>query len=304
MGEGMVDRGGDQLWGVGISDPGEDGGPARAVAIAMGLCVGSSAVPMQGTCAPSSCAYHWLESLACSGNVPLSVEWERIHSVDWLEALCTQSKLGKWINFCIDDLHEDTVVVASKVTSSASVEDTSGSGMAWDKRASASMGEAAVPMQAGPAGSGQALDGLVRLNWSVWQRWVYRYNRNAATTFHANARAWVLSVAEPNARRRRTAANSGGLMTTRVASQESCTPANRRPVAKWQSTRTRAQDAMFVAAAARCGSKARWETKEDRCEVEVTLVHANFFFFFFSTPRQVQQVEAPSAGATVKLPRR
>ena len=272
------------------------------MAVAMSLCVGSSAVPMQGTVTPSSCAYHWLEGLACSGNVPLSIEWERIHSVDWLEAFCTQSKLGKWINFRIDDLHENTVVVARKVTSSARVKDTSGSGMAWDKRASAGMGEAAVPMQAGPAGSGQALDGLVRLHWSVCQRWVYRYNRYAPTTFNANARAWVLSVAEPDACRRRSAANSGGLMTARVASQESCTPANRRTVAKWQCTRTRAQDAVFVAAAARRGSEARWEDKEDRCEVEGTLVH--FFFFFFSTSKRVQQVEAPSTGTTVKLPHR
>ena len=233
MGGGMVHRGGDQLWVVGVADPGKNSGPARAVAIAMGLGVGSSAIPMQRAVAPSGCAHNWLESLACSGNVPMCAEWERIHSDDWLEAFSTQSKLGKWVNFCIDDLHEDTVVVTRKVTSPASVEDGSGSAMAWDVRATAGMGEAAVPMQASPARSGQALDGLVGLDWSVRQRWICRHNGYAPTAFHANAGAWVLGVAEPDACGRRSTADSGGLVVASVATQESCTPADRRKVAKW-----------------------------------------------------------------------
>ena len=87
----------------------------------MGLGVGSSAVPMQGTVASSSGTHHWLEGLARSADVPGSAKWERIHSDDGLKAFGTQSKLGKWINFRIDDLHEDAVVVAPKIAAPARV---------------------------------------------------------------------------------------------------------------------------------------------------------------------------------------
>ena len=66
----------------------------------------------------------------------------------------------------------------------------------------------------------------------------------------------------------------------------------------WQSTRTRAQDAVLAAAAARRGDEAGWENKEVWCEVEGTRVH----FFCFATSKRAQQVEAPSTGTTVKLP--
>ena len=185
----------------------------------MGLGVGSSAIPMQGAVATSGCAYNWLKSLACSGNIPLRAEWERIHSDDGLEAFSTQSKLGKRADFRIDDLHEDTVVVTRKVASPASVEDGSGSAVARDMRTAAGMGEAAMPMQASPTRSGQTLDRLVRLDWSVGQRWIGRHFGYAPTAFNANAGPWVLSVAEPDACRRRSTADSGGLVVASVATR-------------------------------------------------------------------------------------
>ena len=117
----------------------------------MRLSMGCAAIPVQGAITPCSCANDRLKGLACGSNVPFSAKWERADPDDRLEAFRTQAKLSKWVEFRIDNLHEDIVAVAHDVAPSAWIKSRRGSAMAWDVWAAVGMGKAAVPMQAGSA---------------------------------------------------------------------------------------------------------------------------------------------------------
>ena len=138
----------------------------------MGNCMIRTAVPVQRAIAPCSSASHRLESLSSGGDLPFCAEREGVETDNWLVAFGAQAELGEGIEVCINDLHVNVILVSTDVSSNTWVKPECRSAVTWNVWAPAGMGEAAMPVQAGTANCGKALDWLVRLAWSVRTSWV------------------------------------------------------------------------------------------------------------------------------------